>query len=290
MPFKLPARRPRIGQPQQAPKGQQTRYKQTTIQVKPDTRVQLPTGGDYISTVLRMLEEIESFAAGATLIRAMTALGKNQIIQYRGPSVNQAAGGPMGYVLLRKYHDSNTKMTFAPELAGTIQRSGLTHARLAEKLRNQTMPHWVGGPTPSPFRNRPNGQRAEDLIPLWVDTSPQNARHMPTRDEMDILCLVLEPHLRPGPGVGTMIDFDPHKEITAGTKRPPAVGLFHELMHGYYNAAGKQLGREDSADERNGGRLFELMAVGLAPFDRRPFSENQLRKQWPGCPLRAQYP
>jgi hypothetical protein len=60
-------------------------------------------------------------------------------------------------------------------------------------------------------------------------------------------------------------------------------------MHGYYNASGSQLGCEESTDVKNGGRHFELMAVGLPPYDDEPYSENKFRTAW-GCALRLKYP
>ena len=103
--------------------------------------------------------------------------------------------------------------------------------------------------------------------------------------------LVLEPWARSGTGVGTRINYDPHKDSSGGLPRPPHAALFHELVHALYNAGGNQLGREDSSIETAGGRLFELMAVGLPPFDTRPFSENMFRAAWPGgCSPRRAYP
>jgi hypothetical protein len=52
---------------------------------------------------------------------------------------------------------------------------------------------------------------------------------------------------------------------------------------------GRQLGTEDSSSEYAQGRHFELMSVGLPPFDNRPFSENKYRTAV-ACPTRASYP
>jgi hypothetical protein len=57
-----------------------------------------------------------------------------------------------------------------------------------------------------------------------------------------------------------------------------------------YNAGGLQLGREDSSEESAGGRLFELMSVGLRPFHTERYSENALRRAWiPAVPPRPSY-
>ncbi|GAB5536323.1 MAG: hypothetical protein Rubg2KO_25720 [Rubricoccaceae bacterium] len=244
----------------------------------------MASGGNYKETVMRHLMEIQSFPVGRALFTALSMYGKRQNILYGGPSNNQAAGSAMGYKLLRKYHDASSPM-FKDELASTMQRGRLDRAALAHRLTRQMLYTWAGGRTPSPFMQRGPGQKASDKIGEWLAGTSR-----PTNDEMDVLMLVLEPYLKSGPGVGTRINYDPAKEITQGQRRPPQVALFHELIHAYYNAGGNQLGREDSAAEGNGGRLFELMAVGLPPFDDRQFSENKLREAWPGCSLRGSYP
>jgi hypothetical protein len=58
-----------------------------------------------------------------------------------------------------------------------------------------------------------------------------------------------------------------------------------------YYARGEQLGSEDSQSGFRGGRHFELMSVGLPPFDTEPYSENALRAAWaPAVPARTAYP
>jgi hypothetical protein len=119
----------------------------------------------------------------------------------------------------------------------------------------------------------------------WMDLTGG----LPNYDETDFLLLVLEQWLSPGKGVGSRINYDPLKTQSGGQERPPQMAFFHELCHAYYNATGTQLGREDGSREENGGRLFELMAAGLPPFQNRQFGENQMRSSWP-CALRTQYP
>jgi hypothetical protein len=254
----------------------------TTIQVAPATFVD--TGGNYATTVIQHLAEIESFPVGQQLIQALTATGKRQLIVYAGPNSNQAAGSAAGYKKLRRFHDGLEREQFAQELRATMTRAGHGSRWLASRLHLKGLPRWSGATDPSPFAAR-NMDEIEAEINTWRDGSV-----LPNNDKMDVLMLVLEEWLANGPGVGTRINYDPHKVLVGGTERPAHVGLFHELMHGYYNALGGQLGREDSASEDNGGRLFELMAVGLPPFNERPFSENQFRTAigWPFP--RTQYP
>jgi len=278
-------------------------YPNTMITIKP-SGLTLPGGGNYTETVYRHLAEIESTAMGAALFLELGRLGKAQNIIYGGKDNNQAAGSAMGYTRLRKYHDAMDNANFSQELAHTIQQSAHDKRWLAKQLYDTLLPTWQAATLPSPFRNparvvappplpgarKPLPATPIDLIVAQIDTWLA-ATARPTIDEMDVLMLVLEPWVRSGTGVGTRINYDPHKDQSGGLPRPPHAALLHELIHALYNAGGNQLGREDSADESNGGRLFELMSVGLPPFDTRPFSENKFRAEWPaGCAPRQRYP
>lgn len=244
--------------------------------------------GNYMMEVLQHLSEINRRPLGRQLLQALGHAGKNQVVLYGGPNSNQAAGSPMGYVLMRKYHDGTDQNRFTAELQHTVQASTKGRSWIAAKLVDQTLPHWNGGTSPGPFGARGKGlvsaAKAKAQLDDWLA-----GNSMPDNDEMDILLLVLRTWLRPGPGVGTRINYDPKKTISGGQMRPPPIALVHELMHAYFNATGTQLGREDSIQEANGGRLFELMSCGLRPFDTDTFGENQIRTVWPHAP-RMQYP
>jgi hypothetical protein len=296
------ATRPRIGRPVPvAPPGGDVQFPGTTVFVR--SRVIPQTGGQFAPTVLQHLAEIQAFPVGQAFLRALSALGKRQVISYAGPNVNQAAGGGVvTYKLLRRYHDAGEQAGFAAELRRTLGLSGRNKRWLADQCYRTPLPRWSGANSPSPFGNLPRAPAVpvapgqvrplpatpvdltERLLDDWLDGTA-----LPDRDQMDILCLVLERWLRNGSGANTLVSYDPHKVVVAGVHRPPQVALFHELVHAYYNAAGGQLGREDSVSEANGGRLFELMAVGLPPFDTRPFSENQFRRAV-GVAPRPHYP
>jgi len=221
---------------------------------------------------------------GHDFLTAISGYGKRQNIIYGGQNSNQAAGSAMGYKLLRKHHDATERVLFSEELHRTISASGMNLQRIGELLYNTKLPGWNGSSTASPFQSiappipvsghapKTPAEFIAGIIQTWIDRTA-----FPTNDEMDILCLVLRRWLNNGVGVGTRINYDPHKVLTTSGSRPPHVALFHELVHAYYNAAGSQLGREDSASENNGGRLFELMSTGLPPFDAEPYSENKFR-------------
>lgn len=261
------------------------------------------TGGQYVPTVMQHLSEIHSFPFGIAFFAALSQPGKRQVIKYGGQNVNQAAGGGISsYRKLRQHHDMMDKTQFASELQTTLLSSGHNKNWLAEQLHRTDLPLWSGGTTASPFKSiarpalaaaLPGKPRPQPLNPHQVNELEIDqwlaGTKLPSRDEMDVLCLVLEPWLDRGVGTSSLISYDPHKVAVGGASRPPHVALVHELVHAYYNAIGGQLGREDSINENNGGRLFELMAVGLGPFAAWPYSENKFRTAI-AFGLRAQYP
>jgi hypothetical protein len=267
----------------------------------------LPGGANPVTTTYRMLDEIGTFASGIALFQAINNAGRQVGVRYMGPNANQAAGGVPGYKLLRRHHDVGNPIAFGLELQATINTMNLATGNgipwVANQLYQQLVPTWANG-TIRPFQNPPMPPRAPmiggnrgaapptppaaiaGMLNAWIaGTAPA----LPTRDQIDAIMMVLEPWLANGPGCATRIQFDPHKVIVNGTARPPHCGLFHELMHAYYNSIGGQLGREDSLDENNGGRLFECMAVGLGVFGARPLSENVFRAEM-NVALRLSYP
>jgi hypothetical protein len=106
----------------------------------------------------------------------------------------------------------------------------------------------------------------------------------------------------PGPGIGLGVMYNPFHEKTGDlpwNKRPPGVGLAHELIHAEQAA----YGRMKQGDSPNPGgpsaldpnkmpivHTFELETVGAPPHDRYALSENKIRSEWdPPQPLRAYY-
>ncbi len=264
---------------------------------------QLPSGGNAQATILRHLGEIEAFPPGLALLQGIQQSGKQVGVKYMGPGNNQAAGAVRGYYVLRQKHDGGVAATFGLEFTATVQRmtqAGRNLNWLADQLYRVQIPRWTGGTMPSPFRNLPaapapvmGGARPLPQLPTVPIVAMLNqylaGAVLPTLDQMDALALVMEPWMTPGLGCATRIDYDPQKTVVNGQNRPPQVGLYHELVHAYYNAVGKQLGREDSLNEGNGGRLFEAQAVGLGEFGNRAICENKFRTAL-NVPLRMTYP
>lgn len=276
-------------------------YPGTPIVVQPP---QVPGQGDPSQTIFRMLQEIAATTVGGNFFNAIQAAGKQIGVRYAGPNNNQAAGAVRGYVLLRQYHDSGNAAQFGAELQYSLNAlrlsTGHDTAWVAEQLHRLSFRGWqnvmlrpfqtpprppvVAGPGGAKPLPQTPPQLIAGMIGQWVA-----GNGLPSLDQADALMLVLQDYLRPGLGCVTKINFDPHKEIVNGVARPAHCGLFHELVHAYYNALGRQLGREDSLAEGNGGRLFEMMAVGLGPFANAPFTENAFRAEI-GVVLRNTYP
>jgi Effector protein len=256
-------------------------YQGTSIYVFPSG--QYP--GNYVADVTQHLDDIQA-VVGPGFFTALASNGKQQSIKYAGPNANQCSGSPFGYTKLRKLHDSGQKAPFGAELTATLASMGNNAAWLAGALRAQGLPRWASVTDPAPITDLGDQAATTTKVTDWLAGTA-----LPGTDEMDVLMLVVQGHADPGGGANARIDYDPLKLSVSTGPRPPQVALFHELCHAYYSALGRQLGREDSIAEGNGGRLFELMAVGLPPFDSQPYSENALRAAWtPPVALRPRYP
>jgi hypothetical protein len=259
------------------------RYGQTTIFIKvvPNS----PAPADFAILVAMHLDEI-----GRRFPNFFGTLAKRQLIAFEMVNSNSCRGGVNGYVKLRREHGAvilggnGNRPAFAAELQQTMTRAGKNPDTLAQDLMAVILYDWQGGITPNPFSAvMAPGQAG--IVAAKIRTWLAATAH-PDDVEMDTLVLALERHLAPGQGADCRITYDPNY-ILGG--RPAYVGLFHELVHAYYFSKGKNLGLCDSSNVAAGGRHFELMAVGMAPFDQRRFSENKMRALC-GVPLRTVYP
>jgi len=92
----------------------------------------------------------------------------------------------------------------------------------------------------------------------------------------------------PGPGSGSTVNYNPDRlQIKDGSeewmRRPPAVGLAHELVHVEQAQNGTW-----SDNKTDGVDNDELQAVGLPPFEDHPHTENKIRDQM-NLPQRPYY-
>jgi len=107
---------------------------------------------------------------------------------------------------------------------------------------------------------------------------------------------------KPGKGTDSDVYFNSDRK-KIGTqkweKRPPAIGLAHELIHADQAAHGTfSSGEVDNDNKRDPSdpikivkeRKLEVETVGISPNDKRDFTENKIRSEWdPKQPERKWY-
>ncbi|MBV8458053.1 MAG: hypothetical protein JO122_15720 [Acetobacteraceae bacterium] len=148
--------------------------------IKVQSQRMAATGGDYKAIVFQHLSDINAFPIGRHFLQALTAAGKNVLIVYKGPNVNQAAGSVAGYVLLRRYHDAHENANFAAELQRTLTNAGLSTAtgaatveHTASQLGRQHYVESVPGPAdpaPTPAATGRTGRSTEAAFPKGGST------------------------------------------------------------------------------------------------------------------------
>lgn len=118
-----------------------------------------------------------------------------------------------------------------------------------------------------------------DEAQAWLNGNPLPLRLNQTQKEHAILATIValrevspcsngsDAHVRWNPGANNPLN----------ARRPPAIGLGHELVHAYFTCRGAQYGRDDG---HYSTVLFEYRCVGLGPWDEYPQSENALRREW----------
>lgn len=113
---------------------------------------------------------------------------------------------------------------------------------------------------------------------------------------------MLQANAKPGKGSASTVKFNPTRKSIgseAWETRPPAIGLAHELIHAAHAANGtvstsptNNDSRPDPTDPSKTAQTLseEVRTVGIAPFDKEPYSENSIRNDWnPKQPTRPWY-
>jgi len=92
-------------------------------------------------------------------------------------------------------------------------------------------------------------------------------------------------------GGASAISFNPSYMGGEGNKRPPAIGLAHELIHAYYDLIGRQIGTNINHYTT---MLYECLCVGLGPWANEPrkhgrrgdiIHNNIIRREWTPNPI-----
>ncbi len=97
------------------------------------------------------------------------------------------------------------------------------------------------------------------------------------------MIVVLERHSTPSIPSEASVSFCTSTANALNTQRPPAIGLFHELVHAYWYACGKQPGRDFGHFSTT---LFEFKCVGIGPWRNGMITENIMRGMWAGVVAR----
>jgi len=227
--------------------------------------------GNYQSDVANHLINIHRHFP--ELLNKLTQTGKRIGVSYGGPAANQINANTDGSYLIRDTHwlalgGHRTHVQFGQALQTELNANAVTVANLAAALPAVQLPSWNGGTSPNPFQGMTNAN-VINRVNDWIA-----GNLLPTHPEMDVLVMpACLPNPTRGGGCNVAVKYDPRHN--AG--RPAIVGLFHELVHAYYLTKGANPGIIESSAEDAGGRHFELMAVGMPPYQNRRFSENKFR-------------
>lgn len=94
---------------------------------------------------------------------------------------------------------------------------------------------------------------------------------------VNVIIATLYQHGINGNGLSVSIEWRHQANYEMNSRRPPAIGLGHELIHAYYATQGQNPGYHDSDPTV---LMFEYLCVGLGPFANHPVTENRMRAQW----------
>jgi hypothetical protein len=263
----------------------------------------------FAAAVAKHLDRINTLTSGAKLFRAVEQTGRKLTIKMADTSGNSASFAYAGTPLLVHAILTTDGVMFKNELnaaIGQAKKTGMTLEHLAKQLSE--------GLTPVTYRAVANVVRPQSKVaaPAGANAEAVMAAHahatmkaMGTlQDLMDgrlpldqlpqdwsaDLPRVLRPWLTPGRGADTTISFDPGdwKPCAldpAMKNRHPALGLVHEMIHGYHNAVGRFM-----RVRRNSQDLEEVITTGLPPYQYEPFSDNLFRTEFgPEVALRMKY-
>ena len=143
--------------------------------------------------------------------------------------------------------------------------------------------------------NTPTGRRLLESLhasgkKIYINYGEKNSAEFPSGNwspafyQMD--------GVTPGSGTALKIGYNPIEEDVGRNewnKRPPGIGLAHELIHAEQAAYGRMRRGTTvnpvgfDADSTSGparAHEFELETIGIPPYDQYSFSENKIRAEW----------
>ena len=224
----------------------------------------------YYGVLIELLDKIASTKVGTAMLSSLGRAGKDVKIRFPrlfvatymkcnggSPNTAKALGGPF-----REPISDDKPLPVLQQAARDSKLSARSIASFIVAAAN------AGGAD--------LGKVNEARVTSWLDGSSE----LPPSGERGFryLVLALEPWLTHGSGAKVTVEFDPWNELTGASARPAHVGLFHELVHAWYYASGRQIFTDDHTEN-------ELMIIGMPGFEvrasghQRLYTENRYRNE-----------
>lgn len=275
----------------------------------------------FVDKLEACLDEIRATPMGQRLLNAMNASGKTCTIYKSKTGHNKCvSGGYDRFVDLRQAFMGSPNFNLARTLTSVLAKAalgGMTRDAIAKRICNGisdvTVHNDQNISAPSQdvqanaaarfnktgmFSSNSASSREKRAAELLDDLCSGKRKYIPkemqsggARRIEDDLVRILKPWCTAGSGAKARVDVNPDSEFScpddiAGTRRPPAVGICHELIHAWRNMAGLRFFDDAMACGQNDD---EIMTTGIAPYLYEEFSENVFRSQWPGLSMRTDY-
>lgn len=262
----------------------------------------------FFTKVKTILDTLDSMPVGQALLTEINHTGKNVLIVPTAAPTDgnkcTSGGDTIFYRLVAAFRGAGgisvqtelgRALMGAATMGWTLEKIGLTLAGGLSPVTVRTINNLKPTTTMTSDARQLVGGRIADMIeavadadalPGTLEVATEGKRTL--RDE---LVRFLRPWMRPGTGGGSRINFNPDALLGCMgdkmRKRPPAIGLAHELCHAWRNATGQRLfddamscGLDDD----------EVMTTGFPPYQYEKFSENLFRAAWPSkLPMRENY-
>lgn len=258
----------------------------------------------YINGVTQCLDVIAKVPDGLKLLQGLCAGSHRVTIQHPVPDDDGNSCTRLtdhANPKLIQALEAKNQVNFQNELTAALdkaKRGGMTLEHFARQLTLGMSPVTYKGSVnvapPKPISmpgsvNTPGavmmkiGLEVADKMQILKDlaSGARPLSKLPAGWDKDLPRL-LRNYMTPGTGSGSSVEFNHTKTFhcvddPAMHRRPPAIGLGHELIHALHNAKGVRMGILNSNNEK----LEEIITTGFPPYNYEEISDNKLRTQWP---------
>jgi hypothetical protein len=262
----------------------------------------------YFTKVKTTLGSLDALPLGQALLTEINHQAKNVFIV---PTASPASGNmctsggdTIFYRLVAAFRgaqDMSVQTELGRALMGaaaaqwTLERIGVTLAGGLSPVTVRTVHNVKATTFMTTGARQTVGSQIADLIEAVADGRSQpTALFGAPRGTHSVgheLIRFLRPWLQPGTGAGSRINFNPDSLLGCMgdkmRKRPPEIGLAHELCHAWRNAMGQRLFDDATSCGLDDD---EVMTTGFPPYQYEKFSENLFRVAWGhNLPLRENY-